>query len=77
MNYDDLRKQASDDSSFTEEEEKQDAYSLKEAKRRGPRDFLGMTAPQRFVVAVMLLLMTCILSSFCLMVTGRVLLPGF
>jgi hypothetical protein len=75
--FDDLRKQASDDSSFEQEEEQQDVYSLKETKRRAAGDFLGMTAPQRFVIAVMLLLMTCILSSFCLLVTGRIVLPGF
>lgn len=36
------------------------------------RTFLGMTAPQRFVIAVLLLLMTCVLGVLCLVLTGRV-----
>ena len=37
--------------------------------------FLGMTAQQRFVLAVMILLMVCILGSFFLLITGSVALP--
>jgi hypothetical protein len=41
-----------------------------------PRDrLLGMTPSQRFVIAVMLLLMTLIMSSLCLLVTQKVALP--
>jgi hypothetical protein len=32
-----------------------------------------MTSWQRFVIALMLLMMTCILGVFCLLATGRVL----
>jgi hypothetical protein len=39
--------------------------------------FLGMTAPQRFVIVLMLLFMTCILGSFCLLVSDKVVLPFF
>ena len=39
------------------------------------RPFLGMTPLQRFVVALMLLVITCVLSAFCLIVTGKIVLP--
>jgi hypothetical protein len=34
--------------------------------------FLGMTPAQRFVIAIMLLMMACILSAFCLLVTEKI-----
>jgi hypothetical protein len=34
--------------------------------------FLGMTAPQRFVIAVILFLMVCVLGAFCLVLTGKI-----
>ncbi len=37
--------------------------------------FLGMTPSQRFVLAIMLLILTVFLSSFCLVITGRMVLP--
>ena len=40
------------------------------------RDFLGMTPIQRFVIAIFLLLITLLLSSFCLLVTGKLVFPG-
>ena len=71
--FDDLRQQA-DDTSF--EEEEKDSYSYKDKAPKVKREFLGMTPPQRFVVAVMLLMMTCVLSAFCLLVTERIFIPG-
>ncbi len=68
--FDDLRDQA-DSSSFLDEEES----SLPEVSSLGPRHFLGMTPAQRFVIALMLLLIACILSTFCLLVTEKVVLP--
>lgn len=44
-----------------------------EAPRKRP--FLGMTPLQRFVIALMLLVIACVLSSFCLIVTGKIVLP--
>jgi hypothetical protein len=68
--FDDLREQASDDATF--EPEPTDAFTgLERSVTR--RDFLGMTSWQRFVIALMLLMMTCILGVFCLLATGRVL----
>jgi hypothetical protein len=40
-------------------------------RRRGGKQFLGMTAPQRFIIAVMILLLLIVFSVMCLMVTGR------
>jgi hypothetical protein len=65
-----FREQANTATFFEEEEEPEE-----EAKRIPiKRKFLGMTALQRFLIALMLLLMTCIMGAFFLVVTGRVLL---
>jgi hypothetical protein len=42
-------------------------------KEKGP--FLGMTARQRFVVALLLLLMVCVLGAFVLLVFEKVVPP--
>jgi hypothetical protein len=76
MMLDDFREQASDSDYFDDEEDTFD-FEDQEITYTSRREFLGMTAPQRFVIAVMLLFMTCILSTFCLLVTERVVLPGF
>jgi hypothetical protein len=73
--FDDLRQQA-DQSAFGQpEEEEQDIYTMKEAPAQSRDRLLGMTPAQRFVIAVMLLLMTLILSSLCLLVTEKIFLP--
>lgn len=38
---------------------------------------LGMTAPQRFMMAVMIFFMVVILGAFCLLLTGKIVLPFF
>ncbi len=45
------------------------------ASAQGSGTFLGMTAPQRFLLVLMLLILCCVLSSFALLLTGRVVLP--
>ncbi len=37
--------------------------------------FLGMTPTQRFVLAVLFFLSMCMLGSFCLLVTDKIMLP--
>lgn len=76
--FDDLRQQGEKPlADFEQPEEEQPA--LKRVARRRSRytqtRFLGMTAPQRFVIAVMLLMMTCLLGTFCLLVTQRIVPP--
>jgi len=41
------------------------------------KHFMGMTAPQRFVIVLMLLLMVCVMGVFFLMITGSINLPIF
>jgi len=64
---DDLRQQA-DTAPFEEEPSEKWVTPRKH--------FLGMTPFQRFVIALMLLFITCLLSSFCLLVTEKVVIPG-
>lgn len=72
--FDDLRQQA-DQSSFGQPEEEEDAYAMKEAPAQ-PRDRLfGMTPAQRFVIAVLLLMMVLIVGSLFLLVTEKIYLP--
>ena len=70
---DDLR----DDTDFIEEDDDQRGNQNKRtsAAAGAQTGFLGMTAQQRFVLAVMILLMVCILGSFFLLITGSVALP--
>ena len=39
--------------------------------------FLGLTAPQRFIIALFLLLIVCVVGAACLVLTGSVSLPVF
>jgi len=65
---DDLRQQAN--ASFEEEDDSFRPTS------RPPARFLGMTPFQTFVIALLLLVMTCLLSTAFLLTTGRVVLPS-
>lgn len=67
--FEDLRAQAS--VSFEEEEE----TPVEEMPRQVRRQFLGMTPVQRFVISLMLLLITCILGAFFLLVMEKVVPP--
>ncbi|MGW8250073.1 MAG: hypothetical protein ACWGO1_05480 [Anaerolineales bacterium] len=51
----------------------EDSDSLEAPMKK--RSFLGMTPVQRFVIALMLLVIAAVLSSFCLIVTEKVVLP--
>jgi hypothetical protein len=64
---DDLRSSASDNP------QGDDFYYEDEAQQS--KQFLGMTAPQRFIVVLMLLIMVCILGTFVLVIFGKVMLP--
>lgn len=72
---DDLRNSTS---SFIEEEEPvEEEIVRKRRKKRPPDRFLGMTAPQRFMIALVLLLMTCACGVFALLIFEKVVLPFF
>lgn len=63
--FEDFRQQAVEDAFEDLEAQNQVA-----APPRSNR-FLGMTPPQRFIIALMLLMMTIILGTLCLLVTER------
>ena len=71
--FDGLRKDASDTAGFEESaeffpEDKPAAAPIR-CKKRG--QFLGMTAPQRFLIAVMLMIVVCTLGAMCMVITGK------
>ena len=69
---DDLR----DDVDFVEEDDQLGDESQNVSAVAGAQPgFLGMTPQQRFVIAVMVLLMVCIVGAFFLLITGSVALP--
>lgn len=72
MSIEELRQQASESSMEQEEAEIASSSSSRlPAKMR----FLGMSPFQTCIVAALLLLITCLLSTFCLLATGKVALP--
>lgn len=67
---DELREEASKSPFILEEEA---ALEFEEQlPPRPPKYFLGMSPAQRFFIALMLLMMTCLLGVFFLLVTERV-----
>ena len=77
MSYDSFRQQADDDIFQEPKKPAEEAAMIRPSlrSRRRRRNFLGMTAMQRFIIAVMLLVMTCLLGTFCLLVTQRIVPP--
>lgn len=72
---DDLRSSAS--SSFEEIEQEAPSVMPESPKRSGKKsaEFLGMTPFQRFIIALLLFMMTCLLGAFCLIAFGKVVIP--
>jgi hypothetical protein len=70
---DDLRNSASSPSNQTPDQ----APFQDLSRRPNRRPFLGMSAVQRFVLVLLLFLMTCVVGAGCLILTGRVYLPFF
>ncbi len=71
---DDLR----NSSSFIDEEDTLDeseVFVRRPARGRQDGTFLGMTAPQRFILSLMLFFMVCILGTVALYVSGSIILP--
>jgi hypothetical protein len=72
---DDLRNSAA--SSYMDEEpipETPEPAPVEKKKKTDSR-FLGLTAPQRFIVVLLLMMMTCLLGTFVLILTGKIWLP--
>lgn len=71
--FDDFRKQ-NEDSTFPDDEINEEvSFGISDQDHQ----FLGMTPVQRFIVAVMLLLMTIILGVLFLLVTSKIAPPFF
>jgi hypothetical protein len=68
---DDLRNSATGNS----DQPPQSSFRREPTRRSEP--FLGMTPVQRFVLALLLFMMTCVLGAGCLVLTGKVFLPFF
>jgi hypothetical protein len=73
--FDEFREQVDETSFFEDDESEEELVDSKLASQRSSGKFLGMTPAQRFVIALMLLGMSCLLSTLCLLVTGRIALP--
>lgn len=72
---DELREQADQSGDLGDDEESATAYFR--MRYQPQRSFLGMTAGQRLVIALMLLFMLFILGTFCLLITERLVPPAF
>ncbi len=69
--FEDFRKQI-DDASFKDEEQQEEPLA---GTASHERHFLGMTPPQRFIVAILLLMMTIVLGLLFLLVTSKIVPP--
>jgi hypothetical protein len=77
--FEDLRKSANENAENPEQpvvQETFDPYDYSEHdEEQTQKQFLGMSSFQRFILALMLLVMVCVLSGFLLILTGKVYLP--
>jgi hypothetical protein len=71
--FDGLRNDASDTSGFDEQVEffPEDKPAAP-VRRRKSGQFLGMTAQQRLLIAVMLMIAMCVLGMMCMLITGKI-----
>lgn len=67
---DDLRNSAND--GYPEEEP---TVVYPPVRQESKKNFLGMTAPQRFIISLLLLIAVVILGTFCLLITGKIVIP--
>ena len=70
---DDFLKDEDGTSSFLDELDDED--QLFELPSRSDYGFLGMTAGQRFIVAILMMFVILLSGAFCLLVTGSISLP--
>ncbi len=71
---DNLRESASQSPFFSEEEEAPvEEQKIVRVRRVPPSSyFLGMTPAQRFTIVLILFMMTCLLGSFCLIISDKI-----
>lgn len=70
--FDNLREDAASSSMYDEEAKFQPAAGTQSSSKPRSSRFLGMTAPQRFVIALMLMMAVCSLGAMFLLVTNRI-----
>jgi hypothetical protein len=73
---DNLRESASQSPFFQEEPPPPEQKPSPSRKKGASGNFLGMTAVQRFVIALMLFMMVCVFGSFILLATEKIWLGG-
>lgn len=72
--FDDLRKSA--ERPVEEEPTPQPTNAPRPVRRKKQRGyFLGMTPPQRFVVALLLFIIVVLFGALCLVASGKIILP--
>lgn len=64
-----------EDADFVEDDDTEYEYQESAARAPAQTQFLGMTPMQRFVIAFLILMMTCILGLFFLLITETIWLP--
>lgn len=69
--FDNLREEANS-KPFYDEEEAQFQPAVGSDSSGGGSRFLGMTPPQRFVIALMMMFAVCVIGALCLLVTERI-----
>lgn len=76
--FDGLRNDASDTSGFDDQpveffpdDKKKPTAKPARRKSSSPGQILGMTAPQRFLIAVMLMIVVCTLGAMCMVISGK------
>lgn len=69
---DNLRDEANSKPFFEDEEQPAETgpVIMSEPPRSGR--FLGMTPMQRFVIAILMMVMVCVLGMMCLLITGKI-----
>jgi hypothetical protein len=77
--FDDLRKSALESVESPEQKPEENLPEMDEFGQEPmeERTFLGLTAMQRFILALALLFMTCLLSGVCLVLTQKVVIPMY
>lgn len=72
--FENLRKQPNADKSFQAESafSEERGFDTATARPSSRGLFLGMTPPQRLIVAVMMMIAVCVLGTLCLLLTGRI-----
>jgi hypothetical protein len=73
---DNLRESASQSPFFQEEQKPPEQKPPSRRPKGGSGHFLGMTAFQRFFIAIMLFILVCMIGSFVLLATQKIWLGG-